>query len=99
MTATARRIAPTRPEDHLARLREIAAEHSGRRFVAKIVGHDTGERSTVNAADFVDAAIAFLETSAIAADTEALKIAVTDCETGLTECFSLDFETGDIKQT
>lgn len=95
MTATARRLAPTRKVDALARLREIAAERPTRRFLAELVGHE--ERSTVNAVDFADAAIVFLESCAAAAGTS--KIAVTDCETGLTHCFNLDVATGDVKQT
>ncbi len=97
MTAVARRIAPTRIAP--THLREVDLSRPAWRFIAEVIGDETGQRATVNAADFIDAAAVYLETGAVTIASEVLKVAVTDCETGLTHCFSLDFSSGEIKQS
>ena len=97
MTAVARRIAPLRPEAQPARLRDVS-ERPNKRFIAEVVGDPTGASTTVNAADVVDAVVGFLSTGAVMPTGGKFTIAVTDCETGLTSCFSLDFTKGEIRQ-
>ena len=97
MTAVARRIAPTRIAP--THLREVDLNRPTRRFIAEVIGDETGQRATVNAVDFIDAAVSYLETAALMPAGEVLKVAVTDCETGLTHCFSLDFSSGEINES
>ena len=96
MTAVARHIAPVRPGVQPTRLREV--ERPNRRFTAEVVGDRTGGLTTVNAVDFVDAVVGFLSTGAVMPTGGKFTIAVTDCETGVSCCYSLDFTSGEIRQ-
>jgi hypothetical protein len=59
-----------------------------RRFVARLTDDDTPVRETIDATDFLQAALAFAETCAVEAAT--IKVCVTDTATGETQCFALD---------
>ncbi len=61
-----------------------------RRFVARLSDDDAPTHDSVEASDFMQAALAFAETCAADRPDETLKIAVTDAETGETHCFNLD---------
>lgn len=97
MTAAVRRIAPMRPEAQPTRLRDVS-QRPNKRFLAEVVGDKTGGQTTVNAADFVDAAVGFLSTGAVMPTSGKFTISLTDCETGLSCCYSLDFTSGEIRQ-
>jgi hypothetical protein len=96
MTAVARHIAPVRPGVQPTRLREVARPN--RPFIAEVVGDKTGGQTKVNAIDFVDAVVAFLSTGAVMPTGGKFTISVTDCETGESCCYSLDFTSGEIRQ-
>ncbi len=58
-----------------------------RRFTARL-SDGTACVDTVEASDFLQAALVYAETCA-AHDGDAVSIAVTDCETGVTHCFTV----------
>ncbi len=62
-------------------------EERTRRFVARAGDRDLPSEA-VMAADFIQAALIFAESCAGHCETD-LDVAVTDCETGETHCFSL----------
>lgn len=66
--------------------RNMVAERT-RRFVARLGDGDLPAEA-VSATDFIQAALLFAENCAGFCETD-LNIAVTDCETGETHCFSL----------
>ena len=73
---------PTRP------IKGLTASTRARRFVARLTDDDTPVRETIDATDFLQAALTFAETCAAPSGT--IKICVTDTSTGETQCFALD---------
>lgn len=73
---------PARP------IKGLTASTRARRFVARLTDDDTPVRETIDATDFLQAALTFAETCASPAGT--IKICVTDTTTGETQCFALD---------
>jgi Family of unknown function (DUF5961) len=47
-------------------------------------------RETIDASDFLQAALSFAETCAADHPGNTIKVCVTDAETGETQCFALD---------
>jgi len=64
-------------------------EQRARRFVARLSDDETPAADTVEAADFMQAALLFAETCT-ACESDELKIAVSDAETGETHRFTLN---------
>lgn len=63
-----------------------------RRYVAELVTPGVHARAVVEDSEtFIDAAIRFAENHAAAGDDDAARILVTDRESGLSRCFTLDF--------
>jgi hypothetical protein len=61
-----------------------------RRFVARLTDEETPVRETIDATDFLQAALSFAETCAADQPGNKLRICVTDADTGETQCFALD---------
>ena len=94
MAATARRIhrhEPTRdvPHRHAHELRELLTQSRARRFVVQLSKNTAAPRASIRAADFLQAALSFLETFAADVSGNEVNVAVTDCETGERHCFAL----------
>ena len=96
MAATARRLArhePTRDVRHgpARELKELLAQSQARtrRFVAQLSKNTAAPRASIRAADFLQAALSFLETFAANVSGNEVNVAVTDCETGERHCFAL----------
>jgi hypothetical protein len=60
-----------------------------RRFVARLSENETAAANAVEAADFMQAALLFAEICA-REENDALRISVSDAETGETHCFTLN---------
>ena len=73
---------PARP------IKGLMATTRARRFVARLTDDTTPVRETIDATDFLQAALTFAETCAAAVGT--VKVCVTDTTTGETQCFALD---------
>jgi hypothetical protein len=73
---------PARP------IKGLSASTRARRFVARLTGDETPVRETIDATDFLQAALAFAETCAV--DAATIKVCVTDTATGEMQCFALD---------
>ena len=74
---------PARP------IRGLTASSRARRFVARLTDEETPVRETIDATDFLQAALSFAETCA-AGQSGPIRICVTDTDTGETQCFALD---------
>jgi hypothetical protein len=61
-----------------------------RRFVARLTDDETPVRETIDATDFLQAALAFAETCAADRPGGRIRVCVTDANTGETQCFALD---------
>lgn len=92
MPAVARRLNLRTPQPYepARPIKGLGSVAKARRFVARLSDDETPARDTVEATDFLQAALAFAETCAADADATTLKVAVTDTETGETHCFNLD---------
>ena len=66
------------------------ASTRARRFIARLTDDDTPVRETIDASDFLQAALSFAETCAANHPGNTIKVCVTDAETGETQCFALD---------
>lgn len=75
---------PARP------IKGLMATTRARRFVATLTDHDTPVRETIDATDFLQAALNFAEACAPDRSGNTLKVCVTDTATGETQCFALD---------
>lgn len=75
---------PARP------IKGLMATTRARRFVATLTDDDTPVRETIDATDFLQAALNFVETCAADHSGNTLKVCVTDTATGETQCFALD---------
>jgi Family of unknown function (DUF5961) len=73
---------PARP------IKGLTASTRARRFVARLTDDNTPVRETIDATDFLQAALTFAETCTSPAGT--IKVCVTDAATGETQCFALD---------
>jgi hypothetical protein len=60
-----------------------------RRFVARLTDEETPVRETIDANDFLQAALSFAESCATD-QSGTIRICVTDADTGETQCFALD---------
>lgn len=90
MTSLARRP-NLRPQERYQPARPIkglTASSRARRFVACLTDDSTPVRETIDATDFLQAALVFAETCT--APTGTIKVCVTDADTGETQCFALD---------
>ena len=74
----------------------MSAAAETRRFLVH-PAHDRAEGHVVaDATDFQDAAVAFVERWSPAPDAEGdVQLIVCDCETGRTECFCIDLDSGE----
>ena len=94
MAVSARRLRRIEPSRELARgpareLKDLLAQSRARRFVVQLSERQSAPRTSIRAADFLQAALSFLETFAADVDGKEVNVAVTDCETGERHCFAL----------
>jgi hypothetical protein len=75
---------PARP------IKGLTASTRARRFVARLTDDDTPVRETIDATDFLQAALTFAETCTAGRAGDTVKVCVTDTATGETQCFALD---------
>lgn len=75
---------PARP------IKGLTASTRARRFVARLTDDNTPVRETIDATDFLQAALNFAETCAADHPGNTIKVCVTDADTGETQCFALD---------
>lgn len=92
MPSVARRsnLRPQEPYQPARPIKGLMTPSRARRFVARLTDAATPVRETIDANDFLQAALNFAETCAADSLGKALKICVTDTATGETQCFALD---------